>query len=321
MSAKLARLAAAAHTSGVADAVLFGGGDSRGTETPLDSAALVVEVPHGADRADYDAVRARLAGALPADLDEFFSVNTDVGAWQLGRRVAELVVAADPHRLAVAIRCRIPRTFIDCNRIEDAPEGDLSAGGMTASVPSYVDDPGDRAHLLALHRRYVGLVEQAHELLAERGFLLLPHTYGPRTVGIDRVDRDIVARLRWAHEPERVDTWPLRPEVDFITRSADGATRAEPIAEELGESFRALGIATAENATYHLHPSTLAHRWAERFPGRMFCLEVRRDLLVKDWIWNRENEVAPAAIERFAAPIANAIDKWLRGSGGTTGCA
>ncbi|HKE15948.1 MAG TPA: hypothetical protein VKB80_13820 [Kofleriaceae bacterium] len=287
----------------------------RGPEAGTRAPALLVEVPHGAERADYDALRAALAGRLPADLHEFFSVNTDVGAWPLGRRVAEAIVAADPRRSAIAIRCRIPRTFIDCNRIEGATEGDLRAGGMTASVPAYVKDDGDRARLLSLHRRYVALVEEAHAALDPGGFLLLPHTYGPRTLGIDAVGDDIVAELRRAHEPERVETWPLRPEVDLITRSQDGAiTAALDVAEEVAAGFGALGVAVAENATYHLHPSTLAHRWAARFPGRVFCLEVRRDLLVRSWTWNGENQVVAGAIERFAAPIAASIDRWLRRS-------
>jgi predicted N-formylglutamate amidohydrolase len=299
--------------AGVADVEVVRGAEAPDGAVP----ALLVEVPHAADRADYDALAAEMGGALPDDLHEFFSVNTDVGAWEIGRRAAELVVAADPRRTAWAIRCRIPRTFIDCNRIEDAVEGDLASGGMTASVPAYVRDDADRARLLALHRRYVALVEEAHAALDPRGFLLLPHTYGPRTLGIDSVGDDIVAALRRAHEPERVETWPLRPEVDLITRSQDGAvTAALDVAAEVAAALRAGGGGVAENATYHLHPSTLAHRWAVRFPGRVFCLEVRRDLIVRRWTWNGENEVVPAALERFAAAIAGAIDAWLRRAAG-----
>jgi hypothetical protein len=61
-----------------------------------------------------------------------------------------------------------------------------------------------------------------------------------------------------------------------------------------------------------MHPSTLAHRWAARMPGRVFCLEVRRDLLVRSWTWNDDNEVLGDAVDRFAAPLAAAIDDWLR---------
>jgi predicted N-formylglutamate amidohydrolase len=293
---------------GVADVEVL-----RGSQARSGGAALLVEVPHGADRADYDAVRAQMTGSLPDALHEFFSVNTDVGAWQLGRRVARSVVAADPRRTAIAIRCRIPRTFIDTNRVEDAAEGELASGGMTASVPAYVHEDADRARLLALHRRYVALVEQAHAALDAGGFLLLPHTYGPRTLGIDKVGDDIVEKLRWAHEAERVETWPLRPDVDLITRSQDGAvTAALDIAERIAAAYAELGLNVGDNATYHIHPSTLAHRWAQRMPGRVFCLEVRRDLLVRGWTWNDDNEVLDSAVDRFAAPLAAAIDDWLR---------
>src|SRR5262249_11128179 len=148
-----------ARRAGRADAGLPGGAMieeiadvERLGEGPVD---LLVEVPHGAERPDYEALRARMKGPLPADLHEFFFVNTDVGAWHYGRRVAERVAAAG--RTALVIRCRVPRTFIDCNRIEDAAAGD----GLTASVPGYVRDPDDRALLLDLHRRYVALVEEA----------------------------------------------------------------------------------------------------------------------------------------------------------------
>lgn len=296
---------------GIADVEIL-----RGTAAGDAAPDLLVEVPHGADRlAHYEALRAQLSGDLPADLHEFFFVNTDVGAWQVGRRVAEQVVAADPRRVAVVVRSLIPRTFIDCNRIEEATEGNLTAGGMTASVPVYVREPADRAVLLELHRRYVGLVEEAFAALGDRGFLLMPHTYGPCTLGIERIDDTIVEKLRWAHEPARYATWPVRPEVDLITRTADGQLHAAaPVADAVAAAYKALGIQVAENATYHMHPSTLGHRWATRCPGRTLCLEIRRDLLVPGWTWNRENQVDPAAAARFAAPLAAAITAWLNES-------
>jgi predicted N-formylglutamate amidohydrolase len=281
----------------------------RGARADRAAAAdLLVEVPHGATRPDYDALRAAMRGPLPADLHEFFSVNTDIGAWDVGREVAARVVAAEPRRVALVVRCRIPRTFIDCNRIEEAREG----GGLTASVPAYVVDDGDKARLLELHRAYVRVVESAHAVVAPRGFMLLPHTYGPVTLGIERVDETIVEKLRWAHEPGRVETWPLRPEVDLITRSAEGDVAVDAaIVEEVTAAYRALGVQVAENATYHMHPSTLAYRWAQRFVGRVFCLEMRRDLLVRRWTWNGENEVVRESVERLAGPLVEVIARRL----------
>ncbi|MEQ9649430.1 MAG: hypothetical protein RLO52_28285 [Sandaracinaceae bacterium] len=92
---------------------------------------LLVEVPHGADRREhYDALHARMVGALPEDLHEFFHANTDMGAWDVGRRVAERILAEDPSRSALLVRCLIPRTFVDTNRLVDAAD-ELGAGGLT----------------------------------------------------------------------------------------------------------------------------------------------------------------------------------------------
>jgi predicted N-formylglutamate amidohydrolase len=293
-----------ASVPGVADVELLGevGAPPR----------LVVEVPHGADRREhYQALRALMAGPLPADLHEFFFVNTDVGAWQVGRRVAERVVAGGAAASVVVVRSLIPRTFIDCNRVEDATE-DLAGSHLTGSIPAYIVDAGDRAALVERHRRYVAVVESALSCLPPSGFLFVPHTYGPVSLGIERIDEHIVTALRRAHEPEKLAGWPVRPDVDLITRTADGKLwAAEDVADEVAAAYRALGLEVGENASYHLHPATLGLRWATRVPGRSLSLEIRRDRLCPRWTWNAENEVDPAAADRFAAPIAGAIGAWL----------
>lgn len=280
---------------------------------PTAPPCLLVEVPHGADRrAHYDALRGRLVGDLPADLHVFFHVNTDVGAWDYGRRVAERVVAAAPGRSALAIRCLVPRTFIDTNRLEDAGE-DLAKSGLTSGVAPYVRHPADLALLLDLHRSYVRLVERAVELVCGAGgFGLSPHTYGPRTMGIATIDDTIVEALRRAHEPAAWESWPVRPEIDLITRDPDGVRRApETMTRELLDAYRALGLEAVECATYTMHPSTQAARWGTRFPDQFLCLEVRRDLLVEAYTPFEEMRVRPEAADRVAAPLAVAIDRWL----------
>ena len=47
-----------------------------------------------------------LQGAYDDDLVDFFHVNTDVGAWDYGRRVAERVIAARGDRSALVVRLR-----------------------------------------------------------------------------------------------------------------------------------------------------------------------------------------------------------------------
>lgn len=272
--------------------------------------ALLIEVPHGADRrAHYDLWRARLVSDLPADLHAFFHLNTDVGAWQYGRRVAEKVAAARPELGIVLIRCLVPRTFIDTNRVPDAPDGLANGTGMTPAVAPYVDRAEDRALLGDAHRQYVELVARAYETICHAGgFALSPHTYGPRTLAISKIDHGIVGALRAAHEPDAIAAAPLRPELDLITRKADG-TRVAPsgIVEELTAAYAALGITATESATYKMSEVTQSWRWQTRYPEQVLCLEVRRDLLVETWTPFDEQTVRADAADRFATPLADAI--------------
>lgn len=270
---------------------------------------LLIEVPHGADRrAHYELWKSRLVGPLPDDLHCFFHLNTDVGAWQYGRRVAERVVAARPDVAVLLIRCLVPRTFIDTNRVPDAPDA-LATGGMTPAIPPYVTDDGDRRALMAAHRAYVELVASAYEsVCSSGGFALSPHTYGPRTLAIAKIDHEIVDALKKAHEPAALEAAPLRPELDLITRKADGARVApEGLVEALIAAYAAIGVTATESATYKMSEMTQSWRWQMAYPRQVLCLEVRRDLLVERWTPFEEQTVRLDAADRFAAPLADAI--------------
>ncbi|MCK6504932.1 hypothetical protein L6R53_16295 [Myxococcota bacterium] len=279
---------------------------------------LLCEVPHAAwRRAHYDAARAALAGELPADLHAFFHVNTDVGAEALALAVAQALVEADPTRSAVVLACRVPRTFIDCNRVIDADPAALTAAGLTAGLPVYVRDPRDQALLLDLHRRYVREAERLHAWVCGAGGVALsPHSYAPRDVPIEQVTDRIVDDLRRVYDPAVVADWPLRPPVDLI--SVDGAGRrvlSDALVQPALEGYRALGLDAGEGRTYPLHPATQAARFAALHPGRTLCLELRRDLLVRDWRPFEEMRVDDAAIERLAGPLVAAVRAGLGATG------
>lgn len=271
---------------------------------------LLVEVPHGADeRAHYDALRGQLKGELPEDLHCFFHINTDVGAWAYGRQTAEAVVRARPQTRALLLRCLIPRTFVDTNRSVEFTGGDLDKGGLTAGIPAYVCDEDDRRLLLELHAAYVSVVKRAYEEVCGAGGLaLIPHTYGPHTLGIASVDDDIVEQLRWACEPERLATWPVRAEVDLLTRDKVGQELSPPGMEgRLLKDFARAGFAPKANDTYFLHEATLAWRWATQYPGQTLGLEVRRDLLVEAWRPFEEMRATDEAAARVGAVLAPAL--------------
>jgi hypothetical protein len=264
---------------------------------------LLIEVPHGADeRRHYDALRSRLVGDLPEDLHLFFHLNTDVGAHAYGRATALAVLAANPGRSVLIVRSLIPRTFVDCNRVADYQGGKLDEGALTPGIPSYVRHEADRALLMARHRAYVEVATRAFaDVCGSGGLALVPHTYGPRTLGIDAIDDGIVAKLRWACAPERHDTWPLRAEIDVLTRDGDGKLFApEGVEEQLLAGFAQAGFEAKANDTYFLHPSTLGHAWSVAYPGKVLSLEVRRDLLVDAWRPFEEMVALPDRCDRVA---------------------
>lgn len=284
----------------------------RGTgAAPDDVPSLLIEVPHGADRAiDYGLLERQLQGTLPAGLADFFFVNTDVGAWALGRAIAERVIVERPHTVALLVRCLVPRTFVDCNRDLDAgASGDLRQGAVTPGIPPYITHPADHALLRQLHARYISLTDDAYGVvMAAGGLAVVPHTYAPRSVGIARVDADIVRELHRVYSPELRDSWPLRAEIDLITRTPEGERRCPAGAvEALVEGFAAAGLGVHEGDTYTLHPATRAATLSERHPGRLLCFEARRDLVVEAWTPFAEMQADQEKVQRLAGPVAS----WL----------
>jgi predicted N-formylglutamate amidohydrolase len=288
-------------------------GAAADPKTPPD---LLLEVAHGATRAaHFAALRAELRGDYPSDLIDFFFVNTDVGSPELARAIALRVVANQPRRSAVIVRCLLPRTFVDCNRRvdRDTTAAPSKKGEMTPGLQPWVQDDRDRTLLLDRYFAYRDVVTRAFELVAGGGGMsLFVHTYAPRSIDV-AVDVDIARKLRAAYAPEQLATWRLRPAVDLITHDPDGVELAHPqLAQRAAAEFAGAGFEVARNSTYALHPVTLAHGFAQREPRSTLCFEVRRDLLVPAFVPFVELDVDPRQVERAAQPLAAAVSMTLR---------
>jgi predicted N-formylglutamate amidohydrolase len=272
------------------------------------TANLLIEVPHGATRsADFHDLRARLTGALPDQLDHFFHVNTDIGAPECAAWIAE-ALAALGHGVLV-LRCAVPRTFIDCNRVAAGAVAGVMIDGMTPAVASYISEPADRALLETLHFRYHELVARAYTRVCGRGGLGMQfHSYAPRSVGIDRVDGDIVAALHRAYEPEVHATWPERPEVDLICAGADDVFLAAPgLVAAVVHNYAQIGVTATQNATYRLHPATMGYHYARTYPHQVLCIEVRRDLVADPFVPFGESPISPEKVARMSTPVLAAL--------------
>lgn len=277
-----------------------------GDRAPPDAPSLLIEAPHGAtEAAHYFELAAQMRSDLPANLERFFFVNTDVGSPELAFSIAKAAITTDPTITVTVLRSLIPRTLIDCNRIIDADPARYAEGGVTPGIAPYIDHPDDRALLLS---RYAAYQEQAELAFAQTcgvgGRAVMLHTYAPKTVGISRIDRDIVDNLAAVYRPEAYATWPVRPEADLLTATPEGVDLADRAAVDgVIAALRAAGIAAGEGATYPLHPVTSAYHHAARYPGQTVCMEIRRDMLV-DFVPFVPLKPDPARVDPIGAAIA-----------------
>jgi hypothetical protein len=280
---------------------------------------LLIEVPHGATRAiHFQALRAQLVGtAFPEQLIDFFFVNTDVGAPEAALALAAHVTRAAPHKSVAVVRALIPRTFIDCNRVVDVSAQGRAAttssapGGVTPGVVGYVTEAADLALLFARYSAYRAVTAAAFELVCDAGgTAVMLHSYAPRSVDV-AVDEHIVDALHAAYRPEVEPTWPLRSPIDFITRTPDGALLAdERLIAILHTVFKEAGFTSTEGSEYPLHPSTVAHVFASRWPRQTLLIELRRDLLVKQFTPFLEMETDPHKVDHLAGLLASGLKAW-----------
>ncbi len=292
--------------AGVVDVELLAG--TQAPSTPN----LIIEIPHGATRtADFTSLERELVSPLPSGLADFFHVNTDIGAPELGRALAQHLVTRRPRLSVLLLRCRVPRTFIDCNRRIDAAPEEFKAGKVTPGLMPWITADADRELLLSRYRSYVKCVDDAvAEVMPKDGAMLLLHSYAPREVGVE-VNLDIVKSLHAAYAPDKEPTWPLRPEVDVIGKTVEGQSLApQEVVAALEAGLRREDVPLSHGTTYPMHPSTLAHGHVTRWPGRVLCVEVRRDLLAEPWNPFTEMSISPAKVGRLAGAFADAVAAW-----------
>jgi hypothetical protein len=272
--------------------------------------SLLIELPHGATEAEhFQALRQVLAGPLPDDLEAFYWVNTDIGSPEVARRLAQLLTARRGGPAVTVLRCHIPRTFVDTNRLLEEGPGKRE---MTAGIQDYVTNPADRALLGALHAGYAAAAEAAYaEVCGAGGLALTLHTFAPRSVSVD-LGGDIVAGLRAAYRPGVYRRWPRRPDVEIISRLPSGEDLAPAgVPALLAARYEAAGIGVESNTTYHMHPATYGYRHVLRWPGQVLCLELNRGRLAAPFTPFLPSPIGPRKVARMARPLAETLLGWF----------
>ena len=130
------------------------------------------------------------------------------------------------------------------------------------------------------------------------------HSYAPRSVGIDTIDHQIVKNLHWAYQEEVYKNWPLRPQIDFIAKTKDDQwLGAKEKILSIKQRMESDGLEVGISATYPMHPATTAYMHSEKYPNQTLCIEIRRDLLMKDFRPFMQLEAHQHQIQRFARLI------------------
>jgi len=157
---------------------------------------------------------------------------------------------------------------------------------------------------------YSALVRDTVAALHPDAGTVLLHTYSPYSVDV-HVDDNIVASMHRAYQPDVVKTWPMRPELDVISRDTEGHDHAPTaLVNALRTQIEAIDLTLGDSTTYPMHPSTMAWDHVMARPGLTLCLEVRRDLLADPFDPFVEMNIGAHKVARLATPIAAAMADW-----------
>ncbi|MDJ0838408.1 MAG: hypothetical protein QNK37_17960 [Acidobacteriota bacterium] len=276
--------------------------------TPPD---VFIELPHGATEMHHLQAAKRLTRQYPGDRhDLFFTANTDQGSPEYALRLAEMLTETDPSMKVLILRCLLPRTIVDVNRIW-AKDEEAGAAGLTRGVPDYITHPDDLAKIIAIYERYQDQARKGYDVVCGNGgFAFNLHTYAPISVK-PNPDEYIVDTLIKAYQPDMVDTWPKRPVVELITAPPGGASLTDDaLCAGIVEAYAAIGIEALENDPFPLHPATMAYEHAVRYPGQTLTLELSRASLAEVFDPFIIMTICPEKVETMTRPPAAAFQAY-----------
>ena len=288
----------------ICDVIWINGKDADAADPP----DVFIELPHGATEMAHLQEAKGLTREYPGDRhDFFFTANTDQGSPEYALVLARKLVAAAPTMKVLLLRCLLPRTIVDVNRIW-AKDEEAGAAGLTRGVPDYITNVQDLAGILAIYDRYQEQARAGYELACGNGgFAFNLHTYAPISIKPDPGEY-IVDTLERAYHPDMVNTWPKRPVVELITAPTDGPVLADPaLCQLVLQAYAGIGIEAMENHPFPLHPATTAYTHAARYPGQTLTLELSRASLTEVFNPFTIMPICPQKVAAMTQPLADAF--------------
>ena len=285
---------------------------------------VLCELPHGATRrVDLAAAKALIRSYPEARYDRFFLANTDQGSPEYGARFAAMI--SDPEGLGglgidaaaaarlrpraarmkvLMIRCLIPRTIADVNRVWE-PGRDLSGANLTGVLAPFITEPAEVLAVRARYDEYQAVIRAAYEMVCGAGgWAFNLHTYAPISVSIVPGE-PIVDTLERAYRPENYPSYPRRPEAQLITATPGGEYLGDrALAAAIAAEYARIGVKAVENEPFDLHPATTCAAACARYPGRVTVLELSRERLAEVFDPFTEMTISDAKVEAMAGPLA-----------------
>ena len=121
----------------------------------------------------------------------------------------------------------------------------------------------------------------------------------------------------------QIDAFVPRPAKGVVAHGEDSltgdehGTRLAPasVVQAIVRRFAEREIEVARNVTYRLHRDTTGYLHAARYPERVTCVELNRELLADPFSPFEEMRIGRRKVERMAEPLASAyIDVLCEGA-------
>ncbi|CAM2011383.1 hypothetical protein [Acanthopleuribacter pedis] len=285
---------------------------------------IFIELPHGATEAEHlYALKQRIGDYKNDRYDRFFFVNTDQGspeyaAWlaehliDLGFLDAHLGGETDPMTLrtlvgrirVVVLRSLLPRTIVDVNRNWAIDEAVRKAANLTGTCGAFIKSEADLTLLRDLYEQYQAMARAGYAwACGNEGYAFNLHTYAPITVSLIEGEF-IVDTLERAYLENYAD-YPLRPGIQTITTppGEEAMLAPRPMVEAVEHAYHMAGFSVKRDEPYPLHPAATGYGHCARYPGRVFSMEVRRDLLVDHFEPFEIMAISPAKVAQVTLPF------------------
>lgn len=248
--------------------------------------------------------------------NDFVNLETDTGAQELSRKIAEKLTEESDGGVAVTlVKSHLPRAVLDTNRVT------LKA---VRNVLDFGNNRGLEADLREIHLGVITEIrKQLSALLFGSGFFLDIHTMAPYTPGVTSQSPTEVVTEKPDNLSHYIKAYMnarrtgRRRYIDLVTALPGLPPIANvPLTQELMKELDQSHLKYRENDPYPTGPYVMSTEYMSHFPG--ILIETPKDFLTETQSEHEGFDLINPAIcdekvERIAKPVAAAALRCLKG--------